>query len=1011
MQSTGWTFRAQSAVAAGTTSLTITKPSGTVDNDIMFMWLTHKGAAYATMPAGWTLIQRNISGSTRGELHWKRASGEGANYSVTGLADTALGMIASYIGGLLVGDVVNVSNSIANAAGTYTTPQVTPTISNTLILSSVHAGGNISIGNQGTGESNGQGNFFSNFGEWDEQLLRMRTLSDTGTNNGTDCRQAVADAGKPMPDITGTLGTSQAFNRESVRIVAAVIPDTTQPSVGTRYYMGNGVPLYTRINELPAGDWDSDAYGPNVLGNTTPTLQLAQNKMLAWHETSGDWVTNRQGNYDELVGRYVTPPLEAQTINGTIDISLRVLTRWLSSSGLTDETHAVYKLHVYITEGQTGIVRHVLLNNYIDATELPRSGSQTWRGLTAPQALTAGDTLAGDTIVVELGVRIISSPTPVPTYPPTEYSRISMDGFGGTLFGNNTSNGVGMQDSVQGTTTTSRVGWINFSSTITEQAVPAPPANDSYAGRTVIPAALPFVSSPLDTSGALSNARTVWFEWTPAVSGNVGIFTNGSNYITIMVILTGTPGSFVAEDDYQQRGGAVQRGTSVASFDAVQGTTYIIGVYLSSLNTQGAGELWMTMTYRDLVPAEGDLYIPSLEIYAYRDGLPLNWGALNFTPSGCVIDYSRLPLLDIETGLINTNERIVLNAFGGSTLTEILDLDTLDRNEAEVDFIFDAWSLAGDPQNAAALAYDRVNSLVITLQWGTGFLDVNDSGTTGSLAAFFNDVSEFADESAVYRTSIQNGDNTGAPVVAAEQFSGLTVDATTAWYGAVADEDGSILYYVSDGFYIAPRNPPATLVIRAYNLTTATQLPDVATIPASSSPAAGSGLHGLCVFNDGTLFVCNGNTVHRVDIATGAILTTYTAVGDFGYDGQDLTDVRIMPDGQTIVAIDGHTMTVFEWDIASGVQVDYFQTWLTQGNFTQFAIYQPNPFPGLCIGERGLPIVDGLPYDGAPTIECLAEPGGDGTRAQPLQDGLPYDPTAPASCGGTGTRGAPPTGA
>src|SRR6185295_43144 len=121
----------------------------------MLMWLTHKGASYATVPAGWTPVQQNISGSTRGELLWKRASGEGANYSITGLADTACGMIASYIGGLLSGDIVNVSASVARAAGVYGSTPITPTIKNTLIVSSIHQGANVVVGGQGTDTSLG----------------------------------------------------------------------------------------------------------------------------------------------------------------------------------------------------------------------------------------------------------------------------------------------------------------------------------------------------------------------------------------------------------------------------------------------------------------------------------------------------------------------------------------------------------------------------------------------------------------------------------------------------------------------------------------------------------------------------------------------------------------------------------------------------------------------------------------------------------------------------------------
>ena len=987
MQSTGWTFRAQSAVATGTTSLTITKPSGTVDNDIMLMWLTHKGASYATVPAGWTPVQQNISGSTRGELLWKRASGEGANYSITGLADTACGMIASYIGGLLSGNVIDVSNSIANAAGVYTTPQVTPTIKNTLLVASIHAGANVSIGSRGTTASNGQGNFFSNFGEWDEQLGTMRTLTDTGTNNGTDCRLQVSDAGKPIPDITGTLGCSQAFNTESVWITAALICETSQLSAGTRFYISGG-PLFKRINEIPAGDWDSDADGPNFGDNGSATYQLVTNKLEGFHLTTGSWVTNRQGNYDELYARLVSKPLAAQTIGGTIDLVTMISVRWLSTLGLTNLTSARYKLHVYITEGQTGIVRHVLLDNFVDSIDINNTSTVTWTGLSGAQALTSGAALDGDTLVVELGFRIVSSPTPVPTYPPTEYSRITMlNAIGCTLAGNNTSNCVGAIDAVPASTTTSRAPWIDFSQTIDFAPDADPPPNISFDTATEIPSNLPYQLVGLDVSAAPTNARTVWFKWTAPQSGNVGVYTNGSNYQMIPLELQGTPGSFVAQDDLFQYGSAVQRGLSCSSFDVTQGETYYIVFYLRSFTNATAGELWITMTYLDETPDEGDLYIPNREIYAYRDGVPINWSPLNFLPSGCVIDYSQLPLLDIDDDTIHTDYRIVINSFGGSILTEILDLATLDRNSAEVDFIFDSWRFAGDGENAAALAMDRENALVITHQWGDGFLDVNDLGTTGSIAAFFDSVSDNNEAAAVYRTSIQNGDNTAQPTPpAAEMFQGLAVDSTVPWYGAVSDDNGSILYYVSAGFYIAPRDPAPSYTIKAYNLDTNTQLPDVATVTCTGT-FANTGPHGLCVHQDGSIFVCTGSTVQRFS-SSGTLLNTYTAVGDFGYDGQQLWDVHITPDGQSIIAIDGETMTVFEWNIDTEVQVDMFQTWLSQGNFTQFAIFQPSPLP---------------------------PPGCPGERAGSVTDGLPYDPFVPTDCGGgeghDGNRGGPPIGA
>lgn len=982
MQASGWVFRAQSAVAAGTTSLTITKPSGTADGDIMLMWLTHKGAAYATVPAGWTLIQQNLSGSTRGELYWKRASSEGANYSITGLADTALGMIASYIGGLASGNVVDVSNSIANASGVYTTPQVTPTVKNTLIVASIHAGGNVSIGTRGTTASIGQGNFFSNFGEWDEQLGTMRTLTDTGTNNGTDCRLQVSDAGKPIPDITGTLGCASAFARESVWITAALICETAQLSAGTRFYLANGV-TFTRINDALAGDWDSDAYGPAKRGAGTLTQQLIQNKIEGFHLANGSWVTNRQGNYDECIARLVTKPLAAQTIAGTINFIQPISVRWIDDIiGPTNSTVARYKVHVYIAVGQTGVVRAVLLDNFVDSVDLNNTSTVKWQALSSGQTLTPGDAEDGDTLIVELGVRIVSSPTPAPNYPPTEYSRLTMtNATGCTLAGNNTSCCVGAQDGVSGSSTiTDRCAFIDFSQTIVEAPPASPPPNSDFASATVIPSTLPYQLVGLDCSAAPSNARTVWFKWTAPQSGNVNVFTNGSNYEVIPLELTGTPGSFTAINDYFNYDSAGQRGLSISSFDAVMGTTYYIVFYLRSFSNATAGELWITMTYTDVVAAEGDLYIPNNEVYVYRNGLPINWVATGALPAGCTIDYSQLPLIDMEDGSINTSFRFLYTLFGGTPLVEIIECGTLSRGRSEIDFLFETYTLLGPtasrPDNGAALAMDRQNALVIECNWGNGFLDVNDLGTTGSLAAFFDSVSNAAARSGVYRCSIQNGDNTGSPVVVATGFTNLTADSTCGWYGAVSDTDGGILYYVSAGFYITPRVPSLAYHIRAYNFATLTNLGIIATVTCTG-PAAASGPHGLCVAGDGSLFVCTGSTIQRFS-AAGVLLNTYTAIGEFADDGNSLWDCHIHPDGTTLIAIDGETMTVFEWNISSGVQTNRFQTWLSQGNFTQFAIYQPSPLPPPgCPGDIDGTLTDGLPYTPVPTTPC----GGTGTRS------------------------------
>jgi hypothetical protein len=65
------------------TSAVISKPTGTVDNDVMVAYLHVEGTKTLTPPSGWALIDSRPTADTTftNYLYWKRAASEGASYT------------------------------------------------------------------------------------------------------------------------------------------------------------------------------------------------------------------------------------------------------------------------------------------------------------------------------------------------------------------------------------------------------------------------------------------------------------------------------------------------------------------------------------------------------------------------------------------------------------------------------------------------------------------------------------------------------------------------------------------------------------------------------------------------------------------------------------------------------------------------------------------------------------------------------------------------------------------
>lgn len=91
-------FRAKAEAAAATSSVTIDKPTGTVDNDVMLAVIWSNRTSITTL-AGWTLLASENVFSSLVAVYWKRASSEGANYTwSSSSAAVMVGTIASYSG-------------------------------------------------------------------------------------------------------------------------------------------------------------------------------------------------------------------------------------------------------------------------------------------------------------------------------------------------------------------------------------------------------------------------------------------------------------------------------------------------------------------------------------------------------------------------------------------------------------------------------------------------------------------------------------------------------------------------------------------------------------------------------------------------------------------------------------------------------------------------------------------------------------------------------------------------
>jgi hypothetical protein len=113
--------------------------------------------------------------------------------------------------------------------------------------------------------------------------------------------------------------------------------------------------------------------------------------------------TNASPMYKVAMARFVSGPMLAQNLKGTIQIMAGVLAEDVALAGVAPELY--YALHVWVTKGDTSDLRGTLLNNYSElaSSNNPFPLDPKGRDLMVTAALNEVGLLAGDRIVVEVG--------------------------------------------------------------------------------------------------------------------------------------------------------------------------------------------------------------------------------------------------------------------------------------------------------------------------------------------------------------------------------------------------------------------------------------------------------------------------------------------------------------------------------------------------------------------------------------------------------------------------------
>jgi hypothetical protein len=138
-------FRAaeSAGITAGETDLTISKPTGTTSGDVMIAAIAFRPpGATLTPPSGWTLIRRTnqMATNTSAQATYRKVAGGSEPVSYTWTLSTSPATLGA-AGGIMTFYGIDTTNPVNVESGqatpsalTHSTPSVTTTVTNTIVV-------------------------------------------------------------------------------------------------------------------------------------------------------------------------------------------------------------------------------------------------------------------------------------------------------------------------------------------------------------------------------------------------------------------------------------------------------------------------------------------------------------------------------------------------------------------------------------------------------------------------------------------------------------------------------------------------------------------------------------------------------------------------------------------------------------------------------------------------------------------------------------------------------------
>lgn len=665
--------------------------------------------------------------------------------------------------------------------------------------------------------------------------------------------------------------------------------------MSTKYYLTKRSPGKV-LPGPPKGDWARDLAGYRTYSLRDRCFELSTTKTDGGKLEEVDLSeASTVTDEDQLFMTWVTPQLDAQLITGTLDVVIGVRKD-------NDDTTVGYKIHAYISVGNTRTVRHTLLDKYIDANNW--STTAGFRSLASPQSLTPGTTVGGDRVVVEIGFHISSNP-------------VTNTAF--SLWHGTSNNSAAPYDdgSTGSTNVTFEAPYLTFTHTFSEQALPSSPAHSQDTEAIEITSVPYSDTTGYDTTVSDGTNKAVWYTWTADRTGKMITHALGSNYYLDIQISATTPGGTNIANRF---GDFLWIGQTalIFNFDAVEGVTYyfkIINVATAGIvggaPRSGGNLVQFVLNPRDTSTLPGDVFLDCQHIVAVRDGRFINFTSIFYglTPTGNAIDLSGFPIDNFAGVDPHTDPRLAIVLFD-FRLIEFIDLHELNPGPNETNFIAYGSGALGDlapiHSHPSHIVFDRDWSMYVG-HFGDAYSSFGVPGTPAS--SKIRKIKYDVDDYEVLDSWEVIQENSGS-----DYFD--------------LDSANENIYYTSAGRNI-------------YKLRLSDgDISIWATIPQDDETQPRPGLRGLRLLppgdGSGGLIVCDGASIKRIN-STGSIAHTYyPSVPDHAHD---LDKIELGPDASYFYVSDQLHTTLWKFTVA-GNELDHWDLWLPSGQLCGFSVYQ-----------------------------------------------------------------------